>query len=64
MLSSNIKKGKEFKVLYHASAAVICNSNLPYVMVTCYMWRQFASYCNVIYSSYNKLIIYIYFNGL
>ena len=53
MLSSNTKKGEELKVPYYASAAVTRNGNLPYVTATCHTWRQFASYCNAIYSSYN-----------
>jgi len=52
MLSSNTKKGEELKVPYHASAAVTRDGNLPHVTATCHTWRQFASYCNAIYSSY------------
>ena len=37
MLSSNTKKGKELKVPYHASAAVIRDGNLPYVTATCHI---------------------------
>jgi len=47
-----MKKGEELKVPYYASAVVICDGNLPYVTATCHIWRQFASYCNAIYSSY------------
>ena len=52
ILSSNTKKGEELKVPYYASAAVTRDGNLPYVTATCHTWRQFASYCNAIYSSY------------
>ena len=27
----NIKKGEEFKVPYYASAAAVCDGNLPYI---------------------------------
>jgi len=67
----HMKKGEELKVPYHASAAVTRDGNLPHVTATCHTWRQFASYCNAIYSSYNsqqsKFIyigsIYILFRG-
>ena len=36
MLSFNMKKGKELKVPYHASAAATRDGNLPYVTATCY----------------------------
>jgi hypothetical protein len=45
MLSFNIKKGEELKVPYHASAAAICDGNLPYMTAACHMWRQLAT-CN------------------
>jgi hypothetical protein len=35
MLSSNIKKGEEFKVPYHASAVATRDGSLPYIIVTC-----------------------------
>ena len=60
MLSSNTKKGKELKVSYHTSAAVTRDGNLPHVTATCYTWRQFASYCNTIYSSYTNPIALLY----
>ena len=36
MLSFNTKKGKELKVPYYASAAVIRNGSLPRVTATCH----------------------------
>jgi hypothetical protein len=29
------ERGKEFKVPHHASAAAVCDGNLPYVKATC-----------------------------
>ena len=37
MLSFNTKKGEELKVPYYASAAVIRDSNLPYITATCHI---------------------------
>ena len=54
ILSFNTKKGEELKVPYYTSAAVTRDSNLPHVTATCYTQRQFASYCNAIYSSYTR----------
>ena len=36
------ERGKEFKVLYYASAAAVYDGNLPYVKATCLMLRQLA----------------------
>ena len=29
------ERGKELKVSYHASAAAVCDGNLPYIKATC-----------------------------
>ena len=29
------ERGKELKVLYYASAAAVCDGNLPYIKATC-----------------------------
>ena len=39
------ERGKEFKVLYHASAAAVCDGNLPYIKVTCLNLPQIMATC-------------------
>jgi hypothetical protein len=39
-----MREGEELKAPRHASAAAICDGNLPHVTATCYTWRQYALY--------------------
>ena len=54
-----MKKGEEFKVLYYASAAAVCDGNLPYIIATCLYSQQLLYVITLFLFTINCICVYL-----